>query len=83
MDLQEPTQKRKRVNRPNISTDRSHLRPAEYAARLGISRSVLDDWMDDGIIPFVKIGNVVLINIALADDALAKLTTYAKQEGQE
>jgi hypothetical protein len=44
---------------------------------------VLDDWMDDGIIPFVKIGNVVLINIALADDALAKLTTYAKQEGQE
>jgi hypothetical protein len=56
---------------------RRFLRPDEYARRIGISRRKLDDWMKGNVIPFAKIGHVVLIDPKLADAAIVDLTRKA------
>jgi hypothetical protein len=59
--------------RPNPlpAEKRSHYRPDEYAARIGVSRRILDGWMmKKKIIPYSKIGHIVLIDPELADAAI-------------
>ena len=54
--------------------ERSYLRPDEYARRIGISRRKLDMWMKGNVIPFAKIGHIILIDPKLADAAIGGLT---------
>jgi excisionase family DNA binding protein len=56
---------------------RSHLRPDEFAKRVGVSRRILDRWMDQGIIPHVKIGGIILIDPAKANAAIDELARKA------
>jgi excisionase family DNA binding protein len=69
-------EKKTRVRKPNTLafSDRSFLRPDEYAARLGVCRRVINKWIKGNLIPIVKVGRVVLIDPNRADAALSVLT---------
>ena len=56
------------------AAERSYLRPDEYAKRIGISRRKLDWWMKGNLIPYAKIGHIILIDPKLADAAIGELT---------
>jgi hypothetical protein len=77
---QKPLKKTRGKRRANpLPVDQlSHLRPDEYALRIGVSRRVLDAWMKGHVIPFAKIGHVILIDPKLADAAIAALTRKSK-----
>jgi hypothetical protein len=77
---QTPPKKTRGKRRPNpLPVDqRSHLRPDEYALRIGVSRRVLDAWMKGNLIPYAKIGHLILIDPKAADEAIGRLTRKAK-----
>jgi hypothetical protein len=53
------------------------LRPDEYARRIGVSRRILDAWMKGNLIPYAKIGHIILIDPNVADAAIGELTRKA------
>jgi hypothetical protein len=55
------------------------LRPDEYAASIGISRRVVDGWMKKNVIPFSKIGRIILIDPVKANAAIDELERKAAQ----
>jgi predicted site-specific integrase-resolvase len=50
------------------------MRKKEYAKHLGISERALSDWIRDGLIPYLKVkDHLVLIDPIKADAALQRL----------
>jgi len=58
---------------PRKPSGRQYNRPAQEAKRLGICRRELSNWMNQGIVPFLQIGRVILFNPDAVDAALEKL----------
>jgi hypothetical protein len=74
--LPEAVKRRGKAKPKTLPTDqRSYLRPDEYAARAGVSRRTVDAWMKRHLIPYAKIGHVVLIDPKLADAAIGEELT--------
>lgn len=54
--------------------ERLTLRVPEVAELLGVSRSIVYDWVEAGLIPHVKVGRTVLIGVRDLDEWLARQT---------
>lgn len=59
------------------SPGKQYHRPREEARRLGISRRQLSNWMKAGIVPYLKLGRLVLFDPIAVD---AALTRFESQE---
>jgi excisionase family DNA binding protein len=65
--------KRKYANKPRSASAR-FMRVKEYAEHLGISERTLREWLYQGIIPFLKVqDHLILIDPIKADRALERL----------
>jgi hypothetical protein len=65
--------KRKYANKPRSPSAR-FMRVKDYAEHLGISERTLREWLYDGIIPYFKIqDHLILIDPIKADGALERL----------
>lgn len=54
------------------NSDQCFWRKRPIARRYGVSQRTIDAWMAAGVIPFVKIGHIVLFNINETDSALRR-----------
>jgi excisionase family DNA binding protein len=55
----------------------NYLRPKELAERLSVSPRQLRQWQHDGVIPFLKIGQMVLFDPAKVAEALSRFERNA------
>lgn len=51
---------------------KKYLRPAQYAQEHSVSLRTLKTWMYNRVVPYIKLGRVVLIDPREADEALQK-----------
>jgi excisionase family DNA binding protein len=55
-----------------LEIPREYHRPPEAAIALGVSDRTLNEWLARGIVPKIKIGRVVLLDMAKVRAALEK-----------
>lgn len=71
--------------RHNIDTTaRLALRPPEAAASIGVSEGTLRKWIDEGVIPFVRIGSCLLLPVdSLRSWLTQRATASPAEDGTE
>jgi excisionase family DNA binding protein len=55
-----------------LGIPREYLRPPEAAIAVGVSDRTFNEWLAAGIVPKIKIGRVVLLDMAKVRAALEK-----------
>lgn len=62
----------------NVTSNGVRLRKGDMAARLSISVRCLENWMTNRIVPFIKVGNVVLFDPIEVDTALNRFISNTR-----